>query len=91
MDIYILLENAIKWAKDFVDISEDEMTITQTKKSLLFNGGNPWTKKGDTNFDVAMGVYDGAETCDIVGLFLLSEMKDLNLNVGIYCDDGLCK
>ncbi|XP_029192999.2 uncharacterized protein LOC114959219 [Acropora millepora] len=45
--------------------------------------------KGDTTFDVTMGSYDGAETCEPVGSFLLSQLQDLNINVGFYRDDGL--
>ena len=59
------------------------------KKSFLFKEGKPWSKKGDNNFDVAMGSFDGAETCDIVGLFILSELYKLKINVGLYRDDGL--
>ena len=36
-----------------------------------------------------MGSYDGAETCELVGSFLLSHFQDLNTNVGLYRDDGL--
>ena len=38
-----------------------------------------------------MGSHDGAEVCDLVGLFLLSELKKLNKNVelGCYKDDSL--
>ena len=38
-----------------------------------------------------MGSYDGAEICDLIGLFLLSELQKLNLNIefGCYKDDGL--
>ena len=36
-----------------------------------------------------MGSYDGAETCNLVGSFLLSQLQDLNINVGLYRDDGL--
>ena len=36
-----------------------------------------------------MGSYDGAETCELVGSFLLSQLQDLNANVGLYQDDGL--
>ena len=36
-----------------------------------------------------MGSYDGAETCKLVGKFLLSQLQDLNVNVGLYRDDGL--
>ncbi|GFN75905.1 hypothetical protein PoB_000241100 [Plakobranchus ocellatus] len=30
-----------------------------------------------------------AETCELVGLYLLSQLKNLNINVGLYRDDGL--
>ena len=36
-----------------------------------------------------MGSYDGAETCELVGSFLLSQLQDLNANVGLYRDDRL--
>ena len=36
-----------------------------------------------------MGSYDGAETCELVGSFLLSQLQDLKINVGLYRDDGL--
>ena len=36
-----------------------------------------------------MGSYDGAETCELVGSFLLSQLQDLNINVGLYRDDRL--
>ena len=51
----------------------------------------PWVKKGE-HFDVSMGAFDGAESSDLIGLFLLhlitSEVKDLE--IGLYRDDGLC-
>ena len=43
----------------------------------------------NTTFDVTMGSHDGAETCELVGNFLLSQLQDLNVNVGLYRDDGL--
>ncbi|GFO44660.1 inositol hexakisphosphate and diphosphoinositol-pentakisphosphate kinase 2 [Plakobranchus ocellatus] len=36
-----------------------------------------------------MGSFDGAETCELVGLYLLSQLKNLNINIGLYRDDGL--
>ena len=65
--------------------------MVETKRSLLYLDGEAWTKKGEENFDVAQGAFDSAEICDIVGLFLLSELKkqNLNANLGIYRDDGL--
>ena len=42
-------------------------------------------------FDVTMGSFDGAEICDLVGLFLLHDLtkKFGNKFVGLYRDDGL--
>ena len=36
-----------------------------------------------------MGSFDGAETCKLLGLFLLSQLTNLDVNVGLYRDDGL--
>ena len=47
-------------------------------------------KKGGTNFDVSQGSYDGAECAELVGLFILDEIKNLDkLDPGIYRDDFL--
>jgi len=48
-----------------------------------------WQKKGDTTFDITMGSFDGAESCELVGSFLLSQLQHLNINIGLYRDDGL--
>ena len=36
-----------------------------------------------------MGSYDGAESTDLVGLFLLHQLKHLPIDLGLYRDDGL--
>ena len=48
-------------------------------------------EKTNNCFDVTMGSYDGAEVCELVGLYILDELsKFLNKNdVGLYRDDGL--
>ena len=46
-------------------------------------------KKGDKTWDVTMGSWDGAEVCDLTGLYLLSQCQNLGLNIGLYRDDGL--
>ena len=85
-----LLRKALIWARQYIDISDEEIEIImQTKKSFLFSKGTPWSKKGDSNFDVAMGSFDGAETCDLVGLYILFELSKLDIEVGLYRDDGL--
>ena len=86
-----LLKDAINWARQFVDISkEEEDIILNAKRSILYNDETPWIKKGESDFDVAQGSYDGAESCELVGLFLLTELSEIDrLNVGIYRDDGM--
>ena len=38
---------------------------------------------------MTMGSFDGAEICELVGLYLLPQLQNLNINVGLYRDDGL--
>ena len=46
------------------------------RKSLLFDEGSTWIKKvPEDNFDVSMGSYDGAEICELVGLYLLNQLS----------------
>ena len=85
-----LLDKAIEWAKQYVEISDsDKYIIFQAKKSVIYHKNAPWKKKGVTNFDVTVGSYDGAETCNLIGLYLLSQLQDLGLDIGVYRDDIL--
>ena len=85
-----LLIKALDFASDYDNITTDERNIIiHAKSSILIHNHQPWQKKGNTTFDVTMGSYDGAETCELVGNFLLSQLQDLNVNVGLYRDDGL--
>ena len=87
-----LLQKALDWASELTDISDEDIEIMlETKKSLLIRNGEFWTKKGEENFDVAQGSYDSAECSDLVGLFMLSELKKRNLDaaLGLFRDDGL--
>ena len=61
------------------------------RKSLLYSKDIPWQKKNSNLFDVTMGAYDGAEVCELVGLFLLNLLskKFIKENIGLYRDDGL--
>ena len=67
------------------------LLLCYQKKSFLYNGGTPWVKKGEHNFDISMGAWDGAESCDIVGLFLLDQIQSRvkGFDNGIYRDDAL--
>ena len=85
-----ILKDALSFAKEYVKITNEEMKIIlDTKKALLFTNGQPWIKKGSKPFDVTMGSWDGAETSDLVGLYLLSKLTDLGIDIGLYRDDGL--
>ena len=85
-----LLTQALDWCSTMVDIpQEDRDLIMHTRRSILVNGEDTWVKKGDDIFDVTMGAFDGAEICDICGLFLLSQLKHLPVQGGLYRDDGL--
>ncbi len=85
-----LLTRALNFASTHDNITKDEKDIIiHAKNSILIYDQQPWQKKGDTTFDVTMGSFDGAETCELVGSFLLSQLQHLNINVGLYRDDGL--
>ena len=74
-----------------MNISEkDKTTILASKASLLYDlEKGAWKKKGDLDFDITMGSWDGAETCDICVLYLLSKVQHLPINIGAYRDDWL--
>ena len=91
-----LLQQAISWAKSMTNITEiEERVIWHARKSLLYSpDGNPWMKRNTADgFDVTMGSNDGAEICELVGLFILhklsSDTTTLHANFGLYRDDGL--
>jgi len=93
-----LLTNAISFARSVKGIiipKADEEMILHCRRSFLFCEGQPWTKIGSENFDVPMGSYDGAEVCELVGLYILHKLTSGKNPIfekekcGIYRDDGL--
>ena len=78
--------------KTFTSISNKGIeAIFYARKSLLYYNDEPWVKKGESNFDVSMGAYDGTEVCELIGIFMLSLLsKHINKNhIGLYRNDGL--
>ena len=77
----------------FTEITTDDLEIIMhARKSLLFDQTSAWVKKGnESTFDVTMGSYDGAEVCELVGLYILSILSEKysDLEIGLYRDDGL--
>ena len=62
------------------------------QKSLLFDNKTAWTKKNHSSmFDVTMGSFDGAEVCELIGLFLLNNLSEKygKNDVELYRDEGL--
>ena len=87
-----LLAKAIQFASQYADISDDDKNIIMhCRKCLLFDESDIWCKKQQENFDVTMGSFDGAEICELVGLFLLNELEQKfpSTTIGLYRDDGL--
>ena len=88
------LKEALNFARNFSIISdeEEEIIFHSCKTVLTDMEGNVWRKKdSDGLFDVAMGSYMGAEVCDLLGLYILSNLgPTLGAgSYGLYRDDGL--
>ena len=91
-----LLLKALNYASRFTTVTQqDRHIIIHAKKSLLYQQDSPWIKKNTNDmFDVTMGSYDGAETCELIGNYMLALIAPKFKNeVGLYRDDGLaiCK
>ena len=87
-----MLCKALDFATNYRQITSHEREIIlHAKRSLLFSDNCPWEKKSVNNqFDVTMGSFHGAETCELVGCYLLSLLtKIYGHNIGSYRDDGL--
>ena len=77
----------------FISIDRNHsITAAEFLHKVTFSKDTAWRKKeGPGLFDVTMGSYDGAEICELVGIFALSQLPeryDRN-NIGLYRDDGL--
>ena len=84
-----MFPKSIEHAAKYTTISEEQKEVLlHTCKSLLYHKGEPWQKKGTGLFDITMGGFAGAEKCDLVGLYLLSLLEPLPMEVGLFRDDG---
>jgi len=86
-----LLHTAIEFAAEHTTITDtDHTVIFNARKMLLYQSGQPWTKKCGPLFDITIGSYDGAECCTLVGIFLLYKINQKFGNTfSLYRDDGL--
>ena len=85
--------NAINFSNHYSKFTDEETEIIlHSCQSVLCHNNSIWCKKNaDSNFDIAMGSFHGAEICDLVGLFLLNKITSMVGfgNIGLYRDDGL--
>ena len=82
----------MNYAKSIEAIDENVVkVITHSRKSLLFDRDDVWVKKENSSFDVTMGSYDGAELCELAGLYILNILSNEfgKEKIGLYRDDGL--
>ena len=88
-----LLTKAIQYAKTFIAVTPaEEEIIFHAKNTLLFHNNETWQKaNAEGLYDVTMGSYDGAETCELVGTYILAKVSSTipKTNIGLYRDDGL--
>ena len=86
-----LLEDSIEFARKYTLITElTKSTIMNARQTVLVSDSEVW-QKTDSIFDVAMGAFDGAEIAELVGLKILSEIKEKvpEVDFGLYRDDGV--
>ncbi|KAL9977705.1 hypothetical protein ACROYT_G015138 [Oculina patagonica] len=90
-----LLKLLLNYARQFTTVSDEDVEIIMhSRKTLLFNNNEPWVKKGDSPMlDVVMGSYDGAEVCELVGLYILHKLTSTypSGNIGLNRDDDLAE
>ena len=88
-----LFDRCINFAKEIINIPDEELEIIMhARKTLLIKEKEPWVKKSvDCDFDVPMGSFDGAEVCELTGIFLLNQLSSVVdiKDIGLYRDDGL--
>ena len=76
-----LLFKALYFAKKYTNINEeDKKFILNAAKLILFNQGEVWNKSKKKNWNplygITMGSKHGAEVCGIVGLYIMSKLKE---------------
>ena len=67
-----LSNGAMQFAKEHVLITRKDVEIIfHARKSVLYNNREPWVKKEGGSFDVTIGMYDWAEVCERIGIYML--------------------
>ena len=81
-----MLNAALDFASAYVNISDKETRIIlYARKTLLINNEST----SSYQFDVAMGSYDGAVICELIGIYILNTINELFNKVELHQDEGL--
>ena len=83
------MKNTKQFAAEHTDINKHISEVKFHARKSLSN--QPWFKRDGETFDKTMGAYDGAEICELVGIFMLSLLSNkYSFNdIGLYRDDRL--
>lgn len=85
-----LLINSLNFAKGYTEITDNDLDIILASRSILTYNDATWVKKNNGSFDVPMRAFDSAQIADLVGIYIDTLSRVVNLNqVGIYRDDSL--
>ena len=88
-----ILHQTLKFTKQHTNINKNDLhIINHCCKLLLFSDNKSWKKKTtDSCFEATMGSFDGAEICELVGLYIRSKVEKIlsKSNFGLYRDDVL--
>ena len=87
-----LLMKSLNYARSIEAIDKNVVNIIMhSRKSLLFDRDNVWVKKENSNFDVTMGSYNGAELFELTGLYIIDIFSNEfgKEKIGLYRDYGL--
>ena len=74
-----ILHQALKFAKQHTNIDKNDLLIMNyCHKSFLLSDNKTWKKKlADSCFDVTMVDFEGAEICELVGLYVHSKIEKI--------------
>ena len=87
-----LLTKSLEFAQSYVEVDERTANIIMhCRQSILFSNSSAWSKKSSLQFHAAMGSIDGAEMCELVGLYMLYHLSPVigdKMNIGLCKNDG---
>ena len=88
-----ILKNTIQFSKLYTTIDDKGLRlIMHCRKSLRFFGSKSRRKKSEESCsDITMCSFDGAEICELAGLYIQSNLENIlsKTNFVLYRDDGL--